>query len=180
MYEISKNKFNKKSPREHYRHLSLPGLLLLWWNTVIKSNLGQKGFTWLTLTTSPFIIKGSQERNSNKTRTWTQKLMQRTWKGAVYWVVPHDLISLLSSWTQGHQPRVTLTPPINTVASTRYSLDLVCNTAFVCWLAETLSRRFYLKDAGVLLITTNVSSPATQHWVSQKSKGFNLVVLVPC
>lgn len=133
--KFSKNKFNIKSPRVHYRHLSLPGLLLLWWNTVIKSNLGQKGFTWLTLTTSLFIIKGSQERNSNKTRTWRQKLMQRTWKGVVYWVVSHDLISLLSSWTQGHQPRVTLTPP-SPVASTRYSLGLVCNTAFVCWLAE--------------------------------------------
>jgi hypothetical protein len=31
--------------------------------------------------------------------------MQRPWRGATYWLVPHGLLSLLSYRTQDHQPR---------------------------------------------------------------------------
>ena len=36
------------------------------------------------------------DRNSNSTRTWKHELMQRLWRGAIYWFAPHGLLSLLS------------------------------------------------------------------------------------
>jgi hypothetical protein len=42
----------------------------------------EKGFYLAYTSTSLFIIKGSQERNSNQTGTWRQELMQSLWKGA--------------------------------------------------------------------------------------------------
>jgi hypothetical protein len=32
------------------------------------------------------------------------ELMQKPWRGAAYWLAPHDLLSLLSYRTQDHQP----------------------------------------------------------------------------
>lgn len=37
--------------------------------------------------------------------TWKQELMQSPWKNAVYWLVPHDMLSLLPQSTQDHSPR---------------------------------------------------------------------------
>jgi hypothetical protein len=34
--------------------------------------------------TSQFIIKGSQRRNSSSVGTWRQELMQKPWRGAAY------------------------------------------------------------------------------------------------
>lgn len=45
---------------------------------------------------------------------------------------------------------------------------------------ETLPKGFHLSDAGLFLIAANISAPADQHQVSQESKGFPSVVLVPC
>ena len=42
-----------------------------------------------------FIIKGSQDRNSNRAETWRQELMQRPWRGAAYWLSPCYFPSLL-------------------------------------------------------------------------------------
>lgn len=46
--------------------------------------------------TLQFIIKGGQDKNSSKVGTWKQDLMQRTWRGAAYWLAYHGLLSLLS------------------------------------------------------------------------------------
>jgi hypothetical protein len=60
---------------------------------------------------SLFIIEGCQDRKSNKVGTWRQELMQRPWRGAAYWFVSNDLLSLLFFFfffffrSQGHQPR---------------------------------------------------------------------------
>jgi hypothetical protein len=35
-----------------------------------------------------FIIKGSQDRNSNQAETWKQELMQRPWRDGAYWLAP--------------------------------------------------------------------------------------------
>ena len=53
------------------------------------------------------ITKGSQDRNSNRARTWRQKLMQRPWRDASYWLAPHGPTqpAFVSYGTQGHQPR---------------------------------------------------------------------------
>ena len=34
--------------------------------------------------TALFIVKGSQDRNSNRSGTWRQELMQRSWRDAIY------------------------------------------------------------------------------------------------
>jgi hypothetical protein len=47
-----------------------------------------------------FIIKGSQDRNSNRAETWRQELMQRPWRGAAYWLALHGLLNWLSYRTQ--------------------------------------------------------------------------------
>ena len=70
--------------------------------------------------TSLFIIKGSQDRNSNRARTWRQELTQRPWRGATYWLAPHGLLSLLSYRTQDHLPGMA--PPIVGVAFSHHWL----------------------------------------------------------
>jgi len=60
--------------------------------------------------TTPFIVEGSQDRNTNRTGTWKQELMQRAWRDVAYWLVPHGLHSLISYRTQEHQCRDD--PPI--------------------------------------------------------------------
>ena len=51
--------------------LSSLGLLLLWWNTTPKASWGGKKRIYLVYSSmSPFIIKGSQDKNSNRTGTW--------------------------------------------------------------------------------------------------------------
>jgi hypothetical protein len=37
--------------------------------------------------------------------TWWQELLQRLWRGAVYWFTPHSLLILLSYRPQDQQPR---------------------------------------------------------------------------
>lgn len=62
---------------------------------------------WLTISMSQSSIKGHQRGNSRG--AWRQKLKQRTWSGAAYWLAPHGLLSLLFT-----QPRTTcleVTPP---------------------------------------------------------------------
>jgi hypothetical protein len=45
--------------------------------------------------------------------TWRQELMQRPWKGAVYWLVSYGLLSLLILWNPGIAPQTIgcLPPP---------------------------------------------------------------------
>ena len=49
--------------------------------------------------TALFIIKGSQDRHSNRVGTWRQGLM---W-GAAYFLAPHGFLSLLSYRIQDHK-----------------------------------------------------------------------------
>ena len=53
---------------------------------------------------SLFIIKGSQDRNSNRAETSRQELMQRPWNSAVYWFAHCGLTNLLSHRAQDGQP----------------------------------------------------------------------------
>jgi hypothetical protein len=52
-----------------------------------ESNFGKKKFISLVDPESQ-CTEGSQGRNSNKMGTLRQELMQRPWKGAVYWLSP--------------------------------------------------------------------------------------------
>jgi hypothetical protein len=74
-----------------------------------KSNLERKGFILFTL---PDHIPSmeeeqgqEQDRNSSRSGTWRQELMQRPRRSASCWLAPHGLFSLLSYGIQGHQPR---------------------------------------------------------------------------
>lgn len=78
-----------------------------------------KGKVYLAYTSrSLFIIKGSQDRNTNKAGARRQELTQKPWRGVAYWLAHHGLLSLLSHRTQDHQPRHGIThnglgPPIS-------------------------------------------------------------------
>ena len=82
----------------------LGGLLLLWWNTLIRIKLERKDCFPYTSTTL-FITEGSQDRNSNWAGTWRQELMQRPQRGAAYWLAPGGLLSLLPYKAQNYQPK---------------------------------------------------------------------------
>jgi hypothetical protein len=56
-----------------------------------------------------FITKGSQDRNSHRSRTWSQERMQRTWRDAAYWLASPGLLSLPSYRIQDYQPRNGIT-----------------------------------------------------------------------
>jgi hypothetical protein len=42
------------------------------------------------------IIERSQDKNSHKTGTWWQELLQKPWRGTAYWLTSYGLLSLLS------------------------------------------------------------------------------------
>jgi len=54
-------------------------------------------------------MEGSQGRNSSRTGTWRQELMQKPWSSVAYWLTFHGLLSLLSYTIQNHQPGIV--PP---------------------------------------------------------------------
>jgi hypothetical protein len=70
-----------------------------------KKQVGEEVVYLAYTSTSLFIIKGSQDRNSNRTGTWRQELMQKPSRGAAYRLVPHGLLSLLSYKPHDYQPR---------------------------------------------------------------------------
>ena len=53
------------------------------------SKVGRRGIIWLVL---PHHCASLKEVG---TGSWKQELMQRLWKGAAYWLAPHDLLNLL-------------------------------------------------------------------------------------
>jgi len=55
--------------------------------------------------TALFIIERSQDRNSSRTGTCRQDLMQRPWRVAAHWLASHGLLSLLYHRTQDGYPR---------------------------------------------------------------------------
>ena len=69
------------------------------WELYDQKQQRRKGFIWFTF---PYCCSSSREI---WTGTWRQDWMQRPWKGAAYWLIPHGLFSLLSYRTQDHQPR---------------------------------------------------------------------------
>ena len=50
------------------------------------SNLGEKRVYLVHNFTSLFIIEGTQDRNSNRTGTWRQELMLRSWRSEALWL----------------------------------------------------------------------------------------------
>jgi hypothetical protein len=55
---------------------------------------GQKGFASAYNSTPQTITERSQGKNSNKAETWQQDLVQRPWRGDVYWLALHSLLNL--------------------------------------------------------------------------------------
>ena len=80
---------------------------------------------------SLFFTKGSQDRNSHRAGTWRQELMQRTWRGAAYWLASPGLLSLLSYRTQDYQPRMV--PPTMGWALPHQSLIKKMPYSLILW-----------------------------------------------
>jgi hypothetical protein len=70
-----------------------------------ETSRGGKVFYSAYISSLLFIIKGSQARNSHKARAWRQKLIQRLWRDAAYWISSHGLLILLSYRTQDYHPK---------------------------------------------------------------------------
>lgn len=67
------------------------GFPLLWWNAMSRSKLGGKGYI---CPTCPYCCSLSKEvRTGNQTGQESEG--RRWYKGAAYWLVLHDLLSLL-------------------------------------------------------------------------------------
>jgi hypothetical protein len=64
--------------------------------------VGEKMICLVYTSTLLFIIGTSQNRSLSRTRR--QVLIQRLWRGAVYWLASHGLLSLLSYRIQDYQP----------------------------------------------------------------------------
>lgn len=54
------------------------------------------------------MSEGSKGRDSGRTRTWRQELIQSPQTDVAYWLAPHGLPSRHSYRTQGHQPKNVL------------------------------------------------------------------------
>ena len=55
----------------------------------------QKKKVYLVYTSlSYLILKGNRDKNSNRTGTCWHKLMQKLWRRASYWLVPHGLLRI--------------------------------------------------------------------------------------
>ena len=79
---------------------SLAGVSIAVMNIMTKKQAGEERVYLASAFTSLFVTDGSQDRNSNRAGTWRQELMQRPWRGAAFWLVPHGLLSLTSYKTQ--------------------------------------------------------------------------------
>ena len=69
-----------------------------------QTQVGEERVYLAYTSTSMFIIKGSQDRNSKRTGTCRQELMQKPWRGAAYWLAPKGLFCLFSCRTRVQQP----------------------------------------------------------------------------
>jgi hypothetical protein len=65
-------------------------------NIMTKKQVGEERVYSAYTSMLLFITKGSQDRNSHRAGTWRQKLVQKPWKGAAYWLASSGLLSLLS------------------------------------------------------------------------------------
>jgi hypothetical protein len=70
--------------------------LPLWWgSTMLKTTWGGQEYLSLT-STSLSIAEGSKDRNSSRAGTWSQEPMQTQWRGVLFWLDHHGLLSLPS------------------------------------------------------------------------------------
>jgi hypothetical protein len=65
-------------------------------NIMTKKQVGEERVYSASTSTLLFIAKGSQDSNLHRAGTWRQELMQKPWRGAVYWLVSPGLFSLFS------------------------------------------------------------------------------------
>ena len=88
----------------HYpgTNLSVRWDFYCWDETLGPKQLGEESVYLVYTSISPFIIKRSRDRNSNRAGTW------RPWRTAAYWFSLYGLLNL-SYRTQDQQPRVGTT-----------------------------------------------------------------------
>jgi hypothetical protein len=64
-------------------------------NIMTKKQVGEERVYSAYTSTLLFITKGSQDRNSHRSGTWRQELIQRPWRGAAYWIAFPGLLSFV-------------------------------------------------------------------------------------
>jgi hypothetical protein len=74
-------------------------------NIMTKKQVGEERVYSAYTSMLLFITKVSQDRNSHRARALRQELIQRSRRGAAYWLAFPGLLGLLSNRTQDHQPR---------------------------------------------------------------------------
>lgn len=67
-----------------------------------KSNFWRKGFN-VAYSSQVTVHRQRKSEQELTAGTWSQMLMQRPWRDAVYWLAPHDFLNLSFSNTQNHQ-----------------------------------------------------------------------------
>jgi hypothetical protein len=70
------------------REFQAEGGLGCYWCKSLPKQLREETVYLAYTSTSVFIIKGSQDRNSNRIGAWKQELMQRPWRRAAYGLFP--------------------------------------------------------------------------------------------
>lgn len=73
-------------------------------NTMIKTTWVEKDLFKFTTLRSYFITKRNQKQDL-MVGTWRQKLKQRPWRKAAYWLASYDLLSVPSYIFQDHLPK---------------------------------------------------------------------------
>ena len=68
-----------------------------------QSNFGEERVYLASTSHHCFTTEGGKDRNSGRTGTSRQALMQRPWRGAAYWLIPCGLLSMLSYRTEDYQ-----------------------------------------------------------------------------
>jgi hypothetical protein len=89
-----------------------------------QKQLEEKGVYSTYISTSLFIIKRSQDRNTNKAGTWSQQLMQRSWRDAAYWLAHIVFLQHPGSRSPDvASPTISCTLPHQSLRKMAYRLD---------------------------------------------------------
>jgi hypothetical protein len=91
------------------------------------SNLGRKGFIWITLS----YHRSSLKEVSNRAGTRRQELMQRPWEGPAYWLSP--MACLVCFLRQPRTTNVEMAPPKMGLALAHQSMIKKVHHSRILW-----------------------------------------------
>jgi hypothetical protein len=135
-----------------------------------KNPLAHKSTSWS-------ITEWSQDRNANMIGTWRQELMQRPWRGAVYWLAHCDLLILISCRTRRASPGMA--PPLSVTK------EMFCRLAYslISWRGSLNWGSLFPGDSSLyqvhLKLASTVNPLPPWHTTLFKAQSFLFVVVHP-